>query len=81
MRIKAGNLDGMVVLWELSERDRAVLRRHYRVLRMAIYAPQGTPWAERGMCQGWYGLSREEAKAKLVSYWAEVDEAYYIGSK
>ena len=75
MRIGRARLD------ELSAADRATIRRWYRTLRIAIYAPQSSEYAKDGMFQGAYGLGREEVRDLLGKIAIEVDWHIYMGSK
>lgn len=66
---------------DLDPIDTAAARRHYRILRIAIYAPQRSIYAHDTMYQGCYGLSREEAKQFIADFYDEVSHRAYLGSK
>ena len=79
----AGDGPLKVHLWnlELDLADRCAARRQYRSIRIVMYAPQSSPYAANGMCQGWYGKSREEAKRFIYDFYQEVAWLEYLGSK
>lgn len=58
--------------------DRCAARRQYRILRIAIYAPDG---AQGDRFHGHYGLSREEAKGRIFDFYVDVAWMTYLGSK
>lgn len=66
---------------ELDLIDRCIIRRWYRIIRIVMYAPQSSPYAATGMCQGFYGKSRAEAKEWLMSIAHEISWLNYLGSK
>lgn len=68
-------------LLDLDLADRCAVRRQYRILRIAIYAPQSSEYAVNGMYQGCYGMDREQAKQALWAFYSEVSYAAYLGSK
>jgi len=68
-------------LTDLSWTDRCACRRQYRTLRIAMYAPQDSPYANNGMYQGCYGLSRTEARQYLVAFYREVSHMTYLSEK
>lgn len=67
--------------YDLDAPDRCAMRRQYRSLRLVMYAPQSSPYAANGMCQGWYGKSRDEAREFLAALYKEVAWHNYVGSK
>jgi hypothetical protein len=73
-RVRLAHLD-------LDERERCAIRRHYRDLRLAIYAPQSSEYAWNGMYQGCYGMDRDEAKVFLWDYWTTIADHVYLGTK
>lgn len=66
---------------DLDPIDRCAARRHYRILRIVTYAPQSSEHALGGMCQGWYGMDRDEAKAFIFNYYTELSWHNYLGEK
>ena len=68
-------------LTDLSWPDRCACRRHYRILRIAMYAPQNSPYAKHGMYQGCYGMHRVDARRFLRDFYNEISQMSYIGSK
>lgn len=79
MRIKLD--EGTAELWDLEPIDRIAMRSQYRRLRMVIYAPQSSDYATNGMCQGHYGMDRDEAKRFLHEFYSEVSMSTYEWSK
>lgn len=61
--------------------DRCAARRHYRILRLAIYAPISYTGWDRPSYQGCYGMDRDEAKAYIRAFYGEVSWKTYLGSK
>ena len=72
---------GRAILWDLDLRERVAVRRQYRTLRIAIYAPQSSEHATNGMLQGFYGMTRHEAKVFLMKFYVEIAAHRYLGSK
>lgn len=66
---------------DLDQADRCYARRAYRILRIAVYAPQSSPHARHGMYQGCYGMDRDEAATFVRDFFAEVAWTTYLGSK
>lgn len=69
------------VMEDLNLADRCAMRRQYRDLRIAIYAPQSYTGPDRESYQGCYGMSRERAKEFLIRFYREVAWHQYLGSK
>ena len=68
-------------LYDLELIDRVAMRSQYRRLRMAMYAPQSSPYAAHGMYQGCYGMNTDEAKLFLYKFYHEISMSTYEGSK
>ena len=66
---------------DLSKEDRAACRRHYKILRIAIYAPMTFTGPDRESYQGYYGLDRQEAKQVLFAFYSHLSWLSYLGSK
>jgi hypothetical protein len=66
---------------ELSVADKCAARRQYRTLRIAMYVSQSSPYSEKGMYQGCYGMDREEAKQFIYKFYCELAWHDYLGSK
>lgn len=81
MRIKTANGSAAYNLYELEAADRCTIRRWYKALRIAIYAPQSYTGPDRESYQGCYGMERQEAKGLLAYVAQQVDWAFYLGSK
>lgn len=73
-RVMLSNLD-------LDLIDRCAARRHYRILRIAMYAPQSYTGPDHPCSQGHYGMSRSEAKEFIWNFYSEVSWLTYLGSK
>jgi hypothetical protein len=58
---------------DIDAPDRCAARRQYRAVRIMFYSKRGDH-AE-------YGLSREDAKALIWSFYSEVSWYNYLGSK
>ena len=61
--------------------DRCAARRHYRILRIAMYAPQSYTGPDRPCYQGCYGMERKDAKEFIWYFYDEVSWKSYLGSK
>lgn len=73
-----------MMLWrdyELDLADRCAVRRQYRSLRIAVYASQKYTGLTQPACQGWYGMSRDDARQFLAAFYQQVAWANYLGSK
>lgn len=66
---------------KLTKEDRAACRRQYKILRIAIYAPQTYTGPDRESYQGCYGLDRQEAKQALFAFYSDLSWLTYLGSK
>lgn len=66
---------------ELTKEDRAACRRQYKILRIAVYAPQTYTGPDRPCYQGCYGKDRQEAKTFLFDFYAMISWLTYLGSK
>lgn len=63
---------------DLNALDRAYARRCYRIVRIAIYAPDG---AQGDRFHGWHGMDRDTAKRFVSEFFTEVSWHMYLGSK
>lgn len=70
-----------MVMTDLDPVDRCAMRRHYRDLRIAVYAPQSYTGPDRQSYQGCYGMGRTEAKEFLAKHYGELAWHQYLGSK
>jgi hypothetical protein len=72
-----------MMLWntDLDLAERCAARRQYRILRIALYAPQCSEYSRTGMFQGAYGMTRDDAKKRIMDYYLDVSWYTYLGSK
>ena len=66
---------------DLTLEDRCAARRHYRILRIAIYGDIAYTGWDRPALQGCYGLERDEAKKRIRDFYGDVSWNTYLGSK
>lgn len=66
---------------ELTKEDRSACRRQYKILRIAVYAPQTYTGPTNSCYHGYYGLDREEAKQALFAFYSNLSWLTYLGSK
>lgn len=66
---------------DLDVTERCAARRQYRSLRIAVYAPQSYTGPDHPSCQGFYGMSRHDARNFIGKFYRELAWLMYLGSK